>query len=114
MLAPKLSYPLKRQTVLELIDSIRAKKTEQAYLLDCLALWHVAKEAGYDAHEVKAFSFRPEFLTLKQKRQHRRAKRLRASDRLIEQDKYHNCVRFHTGELNPIPLTERPYDDRNK
>lgn len=87
------------------IDKIREHGTERDYLLDILELWEVALVAGYEPEYVQAFSFRPEFLTTGE----RRTNSTRATYRpVIEQSKFHNCVRLVSGELKPIPLTKRP------
>lgn len=86
---------------------MRKHTQERDYLLDVLALWGVAKQAGYEPEEVKAFSFRPEFLTFEQKKESRQHYRLHRRDKYGDSE-YHNCVRLHTGELKPIPITKRP------
>ena len=91
----------------EILNSLEAKERERLYLIQVLRLWDVAKEAGYDASEVKAFSFRPKFLNKEEKREYRRKYPMDNSLLKVAVD-YHNCVRLHTGELKPIPLTKRP------
>ena len=77
---------------------------EQKYLLAVLGLWEAAAKAGHKSEDVKAFSFRQEFLNPANKRHYQ-------DDFLCRKawgDKYHNCVRLKTGELKGIPLTEKP------
>lgn len=92
---------------------IAEKRAEQDKLIGQLNCWAVAKQAGYDHTEVKAFSFHHKFLTDDQRKVNRRAQqRLMCGpcdERLpYNQKAYHNCVRLHTGELVEIPLVERP------
>jgi hypothetical protein len=90
----------------ETIARMRDKGFERDHLLAVLSLWSVAKAAGYSSDEVKAFTFRAEFIT---------DKVLAGKFRLASLgwrkefgDTHHNCVRLVTGELKAIPLTERP------
>lgn len=92
--------------MIDVINRIREKGTERDYLLDILELWEVARVAGYESDDVKAFSFRPEFLTPGEQRTNR--ERSRFNSPVVEQRGFHNCVRLVTGELKPIPLTKRP------
>lgn len=54
------------------LQRIKRKRAEQKVLLEQLALWNVVSEAGIDTDDVKAFTFRPEFLTPIQKKLERR------------------------------------------
>ena len=93
-----------------IINRLRVLGAERDYLLDALELWEIARVAGYEPKDVKAFSFRPEFLTFDEKRENTRRSRFRQP--IMEQSKFHNCVRLVTGELKPIPLTKRPSNER--
>jgi hypothetical protein len=65
-----------------------------------LDLWAHAAEAGYTADQIKAFSYRPEFVLGKKRRW----------GKFVQEtgDTLHNCVRLYTGELKQIPLIDRP------
>ena len=89
----------------ELLDRIRDRGRERDYVLDVLALWDVAKQAGYEPDDVKAFTFRREFLS----REELREFVPRAGEYATKNEReYHNCVRLHNGELRAIPLTRMP------
>jgi hypothetical protein len=81
--------------------SIKQKEAWRAYYMQVLDLWAHAAEAGYKADQIKAFSYRPEFLDRVLLRGFSKWNREKG-------DNWHNCVRLHTGELKPIPLIERP------
>lgn len=90
------------QVKLEQMDSLLQEKR---YWLKVLGLWAVAKEAGYAPEEIKSFTFRTEFLTKEEKhkggaRANRKAK--------YNGSTHHNAVRLVSGDVVPIPLTERP------
>jgi hypothetical protein len=90
------------------LASMAEKGRERDYLLQVLGLWGwVAKTLGYTPEQVKAFSFRPEFLTREERRADIRRKN-RGIAPLYTQALWHNCVRLHTGELKPMPLIKRP------
>ncbi len=93
--------------MIETLDRVRERGRERNYLLDVLAVWDVAKKAGYDASDVKAFSFRPEFLTASERRENQRHRTYKQRDKYVDAD-WHNCVRLNTGELKQIPRTKRP------
>ena len=90
------------------IETIREKQLQAQYLTDVLALWNVAKLAGYDDSEIRAFSFRPEFLSPPGIRNYQLSS-MAQRKRFGEQ--FHNCVRLHNGDLCPIPITEKPIRD---
>jgi hypothetical protein len=80
--------------------SIKRKEAWRAYYMAVLDLWAHAAEAGYTADQIKAFSYRPEFVVGKKRRWGQYAQETGTT--------MHNCVRLHTGELKPIPLIDRP------
>ena len=87
----------------DLLDSLRSHSAEQQYLMDVLALWRHAAKAGYSDEEIKAFSFRPQFLTVEEE--------WRLGRSLWDQepcDTHFNCVRLKNGDLKQIPLYPRP------
>ena len=79
---------------------IKRRDAWRAYYMAALDLWAHAAEAGYTADQIKAFSFRKEFLDPK----HRRWYQVSVEDG----DQWHNCVRLQNGELRPIPAIARP------
>ena len=85
------------------LNSLEEKYTEQKYLLDQMLLWRHTAKAGYPSDTVKAFSFRPDFLTEKQCRFLKR----KLWDKSACSTHF-NCVRLLTGELKEIPLYPRP------
>ncbi len=91
--------------MIETLNRIRERGSERNYLLDVLAVWDVAKKAGYGPSDVKAFSFRSEFLSLSDRRKHQK---LSLCARQQAGADWHNCVRLNSGELKEIPLTKRP------
>lgn len=97
-------------STLDIIERIESHMAERQYLLDCLKVWDAAKQAGYSPDEVRAFSFRPEFLGKDEKLANRRHRQRHGSYKAdpYRQDIWHNCVRLTTGELKPIPLVKRP------
>ena len=95
--------------VIDTINRLREKGAERDYLLDVLELWEVARVAGYEPEDVKAFSFRPEFMMHDEKRKNNQLSRFRQP--MMDQSKFHNCVRLVSGELKPIPLTKRPSNE---
>ena len=95
----------------DIIKRMEAWNAERQYLLDCLKVWDAASEAGYSSDEVKAFSFRPEFLTKEQRREnfnHRRGRPAGYKTEPYRQDIWHNCARLTNGDLVPIPIVKRP------
>jgi hypothetical protein len=80
--------------------SIKRKEAWRTYYMQILDLWAHAAEAGYTADKIKAFSFRPKFIPGNKRRW--------AQVVRVDEKKWHNCVRLHTGELKPIPLIDRP------
>lgn len=93
--------------MIETLDRIRERGRERDYLLDVLALWEVAKKAGYNPSDVKAFSFRPEFLSYSERRENQIQRARNQRDKYVQVD-WHNCVRLNNGELKQIPRTKRP------
>jgi hypothetical protein len=65
-----------------------------------IALWEHVKEHLGEQHvrKVQSFTFREEFLS----------KREKAAGKLFSGETHHNCVRLQSGELQEIPLIERP------
>ena len=94
----------------DVLESLATKTEEKAKLIKILQLWEIAEKAGYTPDEVQTFTFRGEYLTKKEKRSFSRS--FRHFNAMLDEAKiaakYHNCVRLKTGELKPIPLTERP------
>lgn len=101
------------ESMIDVIARIEAAKAEQQYLLDCLKVWDAAKQAGYEPDEVKAFSFRDEFLTKDQKAENRRHGRYQRAHPYNGYD-WHNCARLTNGELVPIPIVKRPVKPLDK
>lgn len=95
------------ESTTDVIARIERHTAERQYLLDCLKVWDAAKQAGYEPDEVKAFSFRDEFLTKEQKMENRRHYRYQRANPYNGCD-WHNCARLTTGELVPIPIVKRP------
>lgn len=91
-----------------IIDRMRKANQSRDYLLQVLALWDAAQKAGFDPSEVKAFTFRTEFLSKEEKPQFALKTACTYRRPTLEASDYHNCVRLHTGELMPIPLTKKP------
>jgi hypothetical protein len=82
----------------EVRAEIKRRQAWRAYYMSVLDLWAHAAEAGYPASGVKAFTFATKFLDNWQKR----------SYTLGSYRKHFNCVRLHTGELQQIPMIEKP------
>jgi hypothetical protein len=95
------------ETATEIIDRIKAREQERAYLLDQLALWAKAQEQGIGSDSVRAFGFDSQLLTEPQKRDfHRRMgvyiETLRSGRK---RPVLFNCVWYHDGSqtrLNPM------------
>jgi hypothetical protein len=86
-----------------LLDKILAQHNEQAIMLNTLKLWEHAEVSGYTCTEVRAFTFRPDFLSISDRKELKRA----IGDRGACTTHF-NCVRLHDGCLRRIPLVPRP------
>ena len=85
------------------IGRIKKLNEERIYLLEVLELWaHAKNDISKEPHEIKAFTFRPEFLTDEQKRENGR-KKIRYNDK-----NWHNAVRLHNGKLIKMSGIKRP------
>ena len=90
----------------EVLDRLHNASEERKYLLEVLKLWDIVAKAGYTAEQVTSFTFREQFLSSKELRLFPGRP---GQAKYAEASKYwHNCVRLHSGELKPIPLTRRP------
>lgn len=91
------------QTVLDNLDRLLEEKQ---FWLKVLGLWNVAKEAGYPSEQVKAFTFRDEFLTKEEKREQRRS---RVTGKIkYSGNTHHNALRLVDDSVVQIPLVKRP------
>lgn len=88
------------------MSTLQEKLAEQRYYVELLELWSHAKAAGYSHEVVRAFTFRPEFLTKEEKVKEARAKR--RGVRLYSDLTHHNALRLKDDSIVPIPLVGRP------
>jgi len=93
----------KHANIDDLLDSLKAHSSEQQYLMDVLALWRHAEKAGFNDEDIKAFTFRPQFLTREEEKE---LGRPRGDQRAC--DTHFNAVRLKNGDLKQIPLYPRP------
>lgn len=112
-------------SALEIIDRIKAREKERAYLLSVLELWAQAKAQGIDPETVEAFGFDPKLLAGADKRAYYRPtfpggpqggpfveRRKNGSYRTL----MHNYVRLKDGTikpLNPMLKAVRQHDDND-
>lgn len=89
------------------LASIEEKQNEARYLREVLELWNACP---YPSEDVKAFTWRPEFLDKEHTRTYRQMGPITFVKKKFDfgPDACHNCVRMTNGELKPIPLTRRP------
>jgi hypothetical protein len=87
----------------ELLESTRRLSEERTFLLEVLALWQHAEKAGFPANLIKAFTFRPQFLS---RAECKKMKRHYGSN--LPCLTYFNCARLKSGDLVEIPLYPRP------
>jgi hypothetical protein len=83
-------------------DKVVKLHNEQSVLLRTLKLWEHTEEAGFAPEEVQAFSFRPKFLSPKEKKE-----LLRTMGDRSDCETHFNCV-IIDGETKEIPLIRRP------
>lgn len=89
------------------LESLERLGEERAFLLKVLGLWEHAKEAGYTSEEIRAFTFRPEWLTKEQKRENQRRASRRSAPAYCDKN-WHNALRLKSGDLVKIPGIARP------
>lgn len=84
------------------------KLAERDFDLAVLHLWvHAENSTGRTWKDIKAFTFRPEFLTKEEKREN--DDHFRRHRKPLYCDKnWHNCVRLVEGGLMRIPGIKRP------
>lgn len=89
------------------MSKLQEKLAEQKYYAEVLGLWAHAAKAGYPSESVRAFTYRPEFLTMTEQRDIRQA--LRSGRKAPYSDlTHHNALRLVDDSVVPIPLIERP------
>ena len=97
------------KTVLTQLD--RACETKQFYI-KVLGLWaHLEETTGLTHEDVRAFTFRPEYLTPQQRNANRVAAAVYGKPPVYCDKNWHNCVRLreqHMGDLREIPGIARP------
>jgi hypothetical protein len=80
------------------LDNLDKLLAEKRYWVQVLGLWAHANKAGFESDQVKAFTFRPEFLSRPEKRM-----------KPVPNDlTHHNALRLVNGDLVCIPLIKRP------
>ena len=90
------------------LDKIGNTRAEMDFNLSVLRLWeHAQKTIGKDPRDIKAFSFRPEFLSQSEKRQNNIAAAKRKPPVYCDKN-WHNCVRLKVGDLLKMPGIKRP------
>jgi hypothetical protein len=89
------------------IESLKAKQAQSADLTRQLQMWAEAEAQGIDPEDVKAFTFRPEFLRNKDRVAQRKLQ-------CFANDKngtvyWFNAVRLKNGELKRLdPMIRKP------
>lgn len=90
------------------IDTLQVKLDQQKFDLAVLALWdHAERCTGKTYPEIKAFTFRPEYLTKEQARENRKLKARGSVPRYCHKN-WHNCVRLANGDLLGMEGIARP------
>ena len=85
---------------------LQEKLAEQKYYAEVLELWAHAAAAGYSHEDVRAFTFRPEFLTKEEKVKEARDRR--QGVRRYTSLTHHNALRLKDDSIVQIPLVARP------
>ena len=90
------------------IDTLQVKLAQQAFDIAVLALWAHAKQSTGHTHEtIKAFTFRPEWLTKEQQKENKDAARLRKPPVYCDKN-WHNALRLSSGDLIQMEGVARP------
>jgi len=90
------------------LDGIQKKLQQQSFDVSVLALWsHAKATTGLTEDDIRAFTFRPEFLTPEEAKKNKDAKF--ATKPPVYCDKnWHNALRLHDESLVPMPGITRP------
>lgn len=89
------------------IDRVKRHGEQVAFDAEVLRLWARAKEAGFTPEQVKAFTFRFEYLTNEQKEKNRDALRYRKPPVYCDKN-WHNALRLCSGRIVSMPGITRP------
>jgi len=85
------------------LTKIEALREQQRFDLEVLGLWAHAEEFTGHTHEtIRAFTFRPDFLTKEQKRE------MRTHPKKYTDKNWHNAIRLKDETLIPMPGIPRP------
>ena len=97
-----------KEDIQTVINSIQIKQEQIRFDLEVLALWaHAEKTTGHTHETIKAFTFRPEFLTVEQRieNSHRAVRR---SPSAYCDKNWHNALRLRNGDVVRMPGIKRP------
>jgi hypothetical protein len=91
----------------KITEGIRLRE-QQVFDVRLLLLWeHVQRLTEYKPEQVKAFTYRPEFLTKEEQKENRSAARLYRKPKYCDKN-WHNAIRLRSGEVASMPGIARP------
>lgn len=90
------------------ISTMDIRLAQQAFDIAVLGLWaHAKKTTGHTHETIRAFTFRPEFLTPEQKRENQQAARYRKPPVYCDKN-WHNALRLRDETVIGMPGIKRP------